>query len=199
MIKFSDMHETKQKNTSSGLLTSLFLKFCSLHEMVALHSVQLPLIGSCRYVFWEPWLSRFSSLNHEPSISTLLLPLIYLSSNWVFHFFQTHFLLHTYPVCPFEKKKKDSPFSCHQFPLTHPQLWLLFSFPINHIPFSQMAYSSTLKMEAAGPREIFPAPFYFTRHNPHSSRGPPSQLKCSRRLNSVKINLSCSPAFQRLG
>jgi hypothetical protein len=95
----------KQNRITDPLDCSLPSSPSPASDMKWLYWVQCscPLTGYYRYIFWEPWLSCFSSQNHESSISTLLLPLICLSSNWLFDFFQTHFLLHNYLVCPFAK------------------------------------------------------------------------------------------------
>jgi hypothetical protein len=95
----------KQSRITDPLDCSCYSSPSPAVDMKCLHCVQCscPITRSCGYVFWEPWLSCFSSHNHKPSISTLLLPLISLSRNWLLHFFQTHCLFHISLVCPSDK------------------------------------------------------------------------------------------------
>jgi hypothetical protein len=119
-------------------------------------------IGTCGYIFSEPWLSWFSSQDHEPSTSKLFLPLICFSINWRSIFYLSGIQFHPNSL-PFKMFVRFVPLTKQPLqeppvPSTHPQLWILLFFPIYHTACFHMAYSSTLKMEAAHSSEIFSIP-----------------------------------------
>jgi hypothetical protein len=136
-------------------------------------------IGTCGYIFLEPWLSWFCSQDHKTSI--LFLPLICFSINWRSIFYLSGIQFHPSSLLfkifvgfvPLTKQ----PFQERPVPLTHPQLWILLFFLIHHIACFHMAYSSTLEMEAACSSEIFliprslgttfPAPTLQKNHHHH--------------------------------